>query len=240
MTKLRSSFLVLLFSSFYMTYSFSQVVSKQFSQVDRALINLYDSAINNNYDLSKQALKEAQNQWIIDSQVFVSEHTCTPVDDLGFCKVDGLFDIENMVLEANNFEMLAKYSLDIIRELQALRSMKYDEAYPLTDLWQVYIQYQDMHETVHDQMFGLREWFEFEDVVGNIAEKLESYDEHKIDYINDFFPHINAKIHMEKRDKVSECFLNFLYSLESGYRPDFEWPCDELGAAIYDMILLYR
>lgn len=233
-----------LFSLFFLLFIVitgeSQSVSIQFSKVDRALIDLYDQAKNKNYSLAKVALQNAQDQWIVDSQIFSNDFICSPLDDIGLCKIDRLFDVEGIVLDAKNFDMLAKYSLEIIEELQVLRSAKYNTAYPLTHLWSVYTQYQELNDTVHDSMFGLREWFEFEDMVSNIAIRLEYYDENDISYINKFFPHIDNKQHIESRDKVSECFVDFLYSLESGYRPDFEWPCDELGKAIYELILLYR
>lgn len=233
-------FLFFLLSLISVVSVMSQSVSNQFSQVDRALIDLYDQSQNKNYDLAKVALSNAEQQWVIDSELFVNDFTCSPIDDLGFCKVDRLFDIGDMVLEGKNYEMLTKYCMEIINELQVLRSAKYEEAYPLSDLWSVYAQYQEIRETVYDKMFGLREWFEFEDMVGDVAIRLEYYDQHNISYIKEFFPHIEKQAHLESRDKVSDCFLDFLYSLESGYRPDFEWPCDEFGQAIYDLILLYR
>jgi len=211
-----------------------------FYEVDRALISIHRYVTESNYQLTKESIQSAENIWNIERSKLDSSHECSAVEQLNLCNIDGLFAILSMQLERNSYPALDNYLMELVAELRDLRLSTGIETYPIDHLWMAYGHYQEVHLTVHDQMFGLREWFEFEDMVNGVGESLDAYSmlDDSTFHIN--YPEIDIKKHTEMKDKLNECFLNFIYSLDSGYTPDFEWPCDELGLALYDLILLYE
>ncbi len=233
------SFTILLLLSTSIT-STGQDQIANFYKVDKALISVHRYATEHNYQLTKESIKSAEDQWNVERSKLEAGHECSAVDQLSICNVDGLFSILSMQLDHNSYKALKSYLMELIMELRDLRESTNIKSYPIDHLWTAYQEYQEMHHTVHDQMFGLREWFEFEDMVNGVGESLDAYSMLDDSTFRINYPEIDIPKHTLMKDKVNECFLNFIYSLDSGYTPDFEWPCDELGTALYDLILLYE
>jgi len=238
MKKLKFCIGVLLFTFSQLNLS-AQSNNNAFTEVDKALIKLHQSAINKDFKSCRDYIGIAEDHWILDRQNLTQVYTCNPKEDLSICNIDGLFSILSMSMDVGDYVELKNYTETLIFELSSLRHETTKIEYPLDVLWRMYQEYYQMHIAIHDQMFDLKEWFEFEDMINAIAKQMEIYTSLEEKQITKLFPNIKIEDHNSHVDKMGDCFLYFLSSLESGYQDDFEWPCDELGTSIYNLILLY-
>ncbi len=234
--KLFSAIIIAIITTFS---GFSQQ-SNNYAQVESALLNLYFAADAEDYSKANSALKTSAKLWEATLSLKSDDQVCNILRQTHTCAIDGYFSVLRIALDSKNFDLVQLYSSKIITELSKSRSVESSQIYPLDIAWNAYQSYLSVHETVHDQMFGLREWFEFEDMVHTLSADLQYYNNFKLTDIQTYFPHIDAKAHNEALVAVNSCFYEFLLSLESGYTEEFEWPCYELGEALVKLLELYK
>jgi hypothetical protein len=138
--------------------------------------------------------------------------------------------------QLNKVPRIAK---EILYEFKNARLKNHITDYPLDDLLNMAEAYEDIEITINDQMFDLQCWFEFEDMLSNYMTSWDKYQTYHIQEIQNYFNYINAEDHQYIKEKIKECTLTFMDSLLSGYQPDFQVPCDELGKSIHDLLVLY-
>lgn len=100
--------------------------------------------------------------------------------------------------------------------------------------------YNQINEIVHDPMFGLLSWKEFLSDVDLMIDYWEMYKCYSDDYIKDYRPSIKLDEHQKICNKIEECLIEFIQSLESGFQEDFSLPCDSLGLSIEELVNLYK
>lgn len=218
---------------------FSQEKRRTIGQIDKAIINLFHASQNEDYKSSLAALKTLDTVWSNDKFKILDNYQCSPYQEVQACVVDGFVALLYTEIDLKDFVSVNNYTRELRSVFLQLKESQELTGDPVDILWEMYFHHQDVHETVHDLMFGLREWFEFEDMVKGFSDDINLYNALSEKEIQAYFPSLDVIVHADKLEKLNNCFLNFLLSLESGYRTDFEWPCDELGMALYEMILLY-
>jgi len=106
-------------------------------------------------------------------------------------------------------------------------------------LIQIQEEYEDIHDIVHDPLFGLKSWMEFQDEVDQLINLWEIY---KCNYEADIIPDYES-LDIDKHKficiRLEECLDDFLRSLETGFQPNFAFPCDTLGKSISELIKLF-
>jgi len=210
-----------------------------FPSFDSKLIALWQSAYHQDVDKSIASIKELQAEWkTIKKDVAQIRYS-------QFNNSEFIETIDNSIQTLEKFSSqkkvlgLEEFTYLILWEFRAMRNCVEIEDYPIDNLLEVHDVYNEVHYTVHDQMMGLLHWFEFQEIVDNLVENWDRYDCLSTDQIKANFGNIDLKKHEVLKSEVNYCLNDFIKSLESGYTPDFEIPCDEMGNAMRELIWLY-
>ena len=153
--------------------------------------------------------------------------------------LDQLLQLMDNQLAKGNINQLKSYAYHFLWEFRSIRQCSFIETYPLDMLWNAHDLYKEIHYTIDDPMFGLREWSEFEELVNDFICEFETYDLVHIRQIMEWYSGIDTEQHNASKEKVSECLYNLLISFDSGYQPDYKLPCDELGYALESLFQSY-
>jgi len=215
---------------------------KSYPKLDKALISLWHSSKTSDHEGAKNAIDQIDREWsLIVTDLYKYLNPFVNIDQ--FNKDMDYFIISMKIsLYEEDYADLAIYSMKMLYQFKALREHQKNasvEAYPLDHLLNMIATYKEIDETVHDQMFGLKYWFEFEDLVAKLKQEWQVYDELSHTQITACFPFMSKGYHLLGKSKVKDCLSYFLASLESGYRTDFAMPCDELGGALRELLVLY-
>jgi len=229
------SLIIIVFQSFGQINPFKQ----DYLSVDKQLIKLLDGSIQKENGKCASALAAAQKSWNETQLLELSDAICNILQESHRCKIIDNFEIISLLIKSKDYDRIKTYTLNTIQEVQELRSLNRIKQYPLNYLLDAYLIYEEIHLCVHDQMFGLREWFEFEDLILDLKKKLELYKAVEFRYLHFHYSFLEKKRHNDSLQKVLDCFSEFNSSLESGYTKDFELPCDQLGDSLISLMLLY-
>ncbi len=152
------------------------------------------------------------------------------------------YGINNHLQKASNPETPKAEKLksveSIITTLHEYRRATNSEV-PFDELWDAYLAYQEIKETVNDQMMNLKEWFEFDDQIDRFMCEWDDYDLLDPALMSRYHPEIDRSDRKELGIKMQECLNTFMKSIESGFRPDFVLPCDEIGRVLDDSLSLF-
>lgn len=141
--------------------------------------------------------------------------------------------------ESGYIHELSETAYNILWEFNHMRDCLNLHSYSLDKLLNAHLFYNEVHYTVHDDMLGLRYWFEFLEIVEDFIKYWEIYDCTPIEKIQIHFNNIDANIHSNQKTRINKCLTSFLESMESGNRLDFEMPCDDMGNALMELIWSY-
>lgn len=213
-----------------------------YPKLDQALISLWHHSTVNDHEGAKHALDHIDREWnLMVPELYKYLHPTVNIEQ--FNKDMDYFIISMKIsLYERDYIDLAKFSKKMLFQFKYFREHHKSFAgtsYPIDHVLNMVAYYSEINETVHDQMFGLKYWFEFEDMVNAFQSEWQAYDAKRTEEITKCFPFIAEVEHEMAKEKIEECLSYFLASLESGYRTDFEIPCDELGNALYELIILY-
>lgn len=143
-------------------------------------------------------------------------------------------------IEIQNFEFTEAVTNKILWKLKELRFSMGQTDYPIDLLIILQKKYKNIHKAVHDQKLDLLEWMQFQDMVNRFVDDWEQYNCLAIEEIELQFPNINKDQHEIFKNNFMNCLDTFIESLQSGYRTDFELPCDDLGDALFSLSSLYQ
>jgi len=210
-----------------------------YQEMDRQLLSLWKSAKTENYKMCIAYLNKVEHEWntILPK---VKDLAVSNIDTEEFAK-DVQLEIASMhiSLKRKTCKRIEVSCLELLQSFSNLRESAGVEGYPIDDLLSINTYYNDIHYAVHDKMMGLLYWFEFQDLVDNFIDKWHAYDCIPPSEIQNQFDNINLSQHADLKVKLNSCLDEFIDSLESGYTPDFEIPCDDLGVAIRELMWLY-
>jgi hypothetical protein len=119
-----------------------------------------------------------------------------------------------------------------------MRKSQYGES-PIERIWDAYLKYKILHNTVNDQMMNLQEWFEFEDQINEFLCSWDNYEVLSQQELFEFSPIFDNKKKNELNVEMRQCIEEFLQSTESGFRLDFIMPCDRIGKVVEENLLLF-
>lgn len=213
-----------------------------YASLDQALIELWDSSKNSDNLRATVALDRIDREWnLIVPDLYKFLNPVVNIQDFNK-DMDYLIISMKISLYGRDFGELSQVAIKMLYQFKALREHQFNMKnanYPIDAVLDMVELYEEIDDTVHDQMFGLKYWFEFEDMVLGFNSEWDAYKKLSIENVTQCFPHIVKHEHDIKIEKVEECLSFFLASLESGYRTDFEIPCDQLGSALSDLLVLY-
>ena len=215
---------------------------ESYPKLDKALISLWHSSKISDHEGAKKALDQIDREWsIVVPDLYKYLNPFVNVEE--FDKDMDYFIISMKIsLYEEDYPDLAIYAMKMLHQFKMLRAHQNNsitEVYSLDHLLNMIELYSEIDDTVHDQMFGLKYWFEFADLVSGFESEWAVYDDLSIEQITICFPFITQGEHDLLKDKVTECLTYFTDSLDSGYRTDFEMPCEELGGALKELLVLY-
>lgn len=221
------------------TTIFSQSADFVFPELDQALIGVWRAAEEERTkDLREVSnhlseIWEAEKRFVsalppeyLTRELFIIEVSCQVLEIQEAAALQDFVTVRNTAQEL----LLAfweirdcydhvDYSLDVLLDL-------------LDDVVQIEM-------SVNDVMFDKMEWYEFEFYVRNAVRNYDYYAGLSDSDLTDFFPGMNLDRHHMLRDKLASCIMDFLYSLEEAYQPDFVKPCDEMGNSLQQLIFFY-
>jgi len=142
-------------------------------------------------------------------------------------------------VKKSDFEKIKFFVAELLYEQYSMRSCFSSEAYPLDGLLTLSQSYKAVKTVVKDPMMDLLEWYEFIDLINTMVDDWQAYDCIDFSIIQKHFPNISESQHSLLKEKSNECLSTFLKSLESGYRLDFEIPCEEFGESIHSILFMY-
>lgn len=216
----------------------SQNQSLVFPAFDEALLQIWKfekgrgnlpaglKQIENEWDSVRKELKERKLQHInIDDFILLIDEE---VVSLRFFNDMYMKDFASMI------------SYNILLDFKTLREHSDPIQYSLDRLLDTYNLFHEIEGTVNDQMFGLLEWFEFEDLMCGLKTHIEEYNEISINEIQKHFPSINNAEHFQSKQRVLECFSELQRSLNTGFIPDFKIPCNDLKQSLEELFNLYK
>ena len=215
--------------------SFGQDLKLFFPEMDATLINLWQGNPNG-INIDKQ-VTFLNTEWVIASEVI-----CQSLDshlDENHLNIKEQLTLLTAEADRKRINQVQRIALDILKEFRTLREKQVSFIYPLDYLLSTYDAVLEIDYTVHDLMFGLRYWFEFQDLLNDLECKWNSY--RSISSIELLFYNqtLNLEQHEENCTKFENCMEDFLASLDSGYQPDFKAPCSDMKEALIDLIANY-
>ncbi len=231
-----------LFVFFILSSNASMIIGQHsltYPQMDLAIIKLRKAIIMQDVAQYPEALQVLRDHWGVAANLMLS------FDFLEF-NIDELVEVEDLTLHAladalsGNDSLAAMEELAYFRQnLMDLRTCEGVEFYPLDAFWKSFDIYHEVRHIVNDQMMDLRGWFEFEDMITEMVARWNQYELIVQDYADEYFPGFNQEEQSIINEEMEGCMSHFIESLESGYRPDFIVPCDQVGFTMEKALDLY-
>ena len=211
-----------------------------FPQMDLALIHLRKAVIEQETMNHETHLQDLTDQWGVVANEMLAY-------DLFEFNMAELVEVQDLTLQSLSEALTRNDSLQAMEEIDFFRQNLMDartcigvENYPLDAFWESYDVYRDVRHTVNDQMLDLREWFEFDDMVTEMVARWNQYELIVKKHADSYFPGFDHEKQMEINTEMEGCLSHFIESLESGFRPDFILPCDQIGYTMEKALDIYN
>lgn len=210
-----------------------------YPSLDRELITLWKSAHERDLQNSITSLKGVLHEWTI-AKASLMRSKDSKIDRKQFID-ETEYMIKGLRIYVDNGDLthLEQITYQMLWDFSLMRDCIGIDDYPIDRLLHMHITHNEIHYTVHDEMMGLRYWFEFQDIVNDFIAHWDEYDCMGIEEIQKYFKNIDPIFHKDLKQTLHTCLAEFIKSMESGYRTDFEIPCDKMGNAIRELIWLY-
>ncbi len=208
-------------------------------EMDKALITLWYAATNHCEEESWYALTDLKKVWNQNQDDFhFHQQNGLKLEEFK-ASVDHLIKIMERSEENGNYSNLASFAYELIWEFRAVRDcLEYDD-YPLDQLWKVYDSYLEIHFVVNDIMFGKMEWFEFKDLLKDLERNWTGYKSIDNASITAWFEGFDTDLHTMSKNSFEECHQQFQTALNKSNTTHYVIPCDDMGAALNELILVY-
>lgn len=207
---------------------------------DQILLSLNNISKEELVEKSEVYLKQIEGLWPNVKNRLYSEIDWNKNQNSIVRDIDIKVNILKRSIEIHNAEYTAALSFKILSIFQKLRYDRDNKDYPIDLLLSLSSRYTEINKTVYDQKLDLYEWMEFQEMVDKFISDWENYNCLSIEDISNSFPNLDKKKHEMSKGKFIMCLEDFINSLESGYRSDFELPCSELGNALDTLTTLYH
>jgi len=209
-----------------------------FPDFDTALLDIWISA-DTETEPWKEKVDKVQQEWDKVKQ-WVNKGAQKDPKIIAFVdEVDLYLSTLTDCFYSEDFKLMKEYAFKALWYSRYLRRSEKIDDYPLDVLWNVHFEYNELHHIIHDQMFGLREWSEFSDMVSDFSDLWVDYKSIPIYDLHKYFPDIDLDEHEEVKKNITICLSKLMDSMKSGYQPDYEIPCDDLGLALDELFTLY-
>jgi len=210
-----------------------------FPELDKSLLNVWIVSQSHGVDALETSILKTENEWLNIKDALAKEkvdnyNMKSFTHDLSY-----LVELMKRDFENEKYGQIQGYAEHFLWEFRTLRRCSFIEYYPLDQLWDVYDIYKEVHYTIDDPMFGLREWAEFELLVNDLIKAWENYELIHDGQLIEYYTAIDFNAHKQTKAKISNCILELVASFESGYRTDYQLPCDELDMAFMSLFTLY-
>lgn len=230
---------VLLVGGFILCSNVFFAQESPYAEFERNLISVWFSGSNACDIQLEYSTQELLKSWkelshITNYKDEVTHHTCLY-----------RYELENLLIELNDNKDLFKYSEinrtthRIFYVLSDLRQCKGEYKYHLDLLWNSYVQFIEINTAVNDVMFNKLEWFEFMDVVNCLEESWTDFKELGPEIIVSQCSTVSTNVLSQKMNQFDNCFEVFKRAFDGSYYSEFIEPCDDMGQALLEMILLF-
>ena len=210
-----------------------------YPELDKSFIKLWHYSSVRDAKASKLAFDNFNSEWKNVKKKLLKKNTSDASLNTFASEMEDYITLMSSSIEESNLSSLDGAIYDAILSWRSLRKSKGKDQYSLDKLWQVYDQYCEIDFTISDPMLNLKSWFEFEKDVEKFNELWATYEEVPWEEIQQHFPGITQKEHSYHKQILNQCLDDFIGSLESAYRLDFEMPCEEIGVSINNLIFFY-
>ena len=178
-------------------------------QIDAAIIKLHFAAKSQDYKATMVSVNALDSVWSANKFKILDKYNCTAREEMNACRMDGTIATIQMYFEDRDYIPIKKGSEELSSIFKDIKQKEILESDPVDLLWNMYMHYEEVHRTVHDNMFGLREWFEFEDLVQVLARDIDLYNGIEFSAMQKYFPYLNRVENENQVEKLNNCFLYF-------------------------------
>lgn len=230
--------------AFVISFSFLNIAQAQIEEYsvifDQLMLKLNNESYQEIEENAEYYLNQISDLWPkvknkLYAEVDWDKHQNHDVRD-----IDLYINVLKKSIEMKNDEYTEVVSLKILMKLKSIRNTMGINNYPIDLVITLQSKYQNINKVVNDQKLDLLEWMEFQDLVDEFIINWEIYNCLSSTEIDLRFPNLDKEQHEQSKNKFASCLENFIDSMKSGYRTDFELPCEDLGDALYSLSKLYQ
>lgn len=209
-----------------------------FSEFDQQAIQLMDCIDRNCSELTIHK-DQFSEEWLKVKERILNHHY-DHLDNERFVKyIDPFVRKANAVSYTEGSKESKVYLFKILNSFSEIRDWNCNESYPLDIVLNLLRNYDEFHVIIHDPLFDLREWKEFEFSIAHFQSTLELYENIEPEVIHSFNYHLDIDVHRLQIEKIKSCLADLKLATESGYQKTFEMPCDNLGNSLEELLMLY-
>ena len=217
----------------------SEVPPFIFPELDQALIQVWLAAEAEDANALAFHYTALNNQWQ-DARTEISEFPLTAYNPYLFVgTLDALLGHLNKAQIKLDYLEVGDIVNAIQREFQIVRQFHHQDYYPLDLWWDVQAIFAEIHSATDDPKLGLLEWQELECLFDEMICVLHDYEQRAEENITLYAPQVDEDTHKAAMNQVYECIASYQEALMEGYQQDLVWPCDQINAALTDILKCY-
>ena len=207
-----------------------------YPQLDAHLVSIWIQAEKNDISKLVAVYPTLQTEWNhVKSNLLTKE-----IRHLNLSQLVADLDLEIAQMGAHinkeHFDALVRATKSILYSFKETRQFYTGEKSALDDFLSTWQIYEELHYAVDDEMLGLYEWDEFNQL-------FLDFQEHFKEYVHTATPAFEGESKLLFDlcvRRVEECMEEFAHTLATAQQNQFEAPCDDTRDALMDILSLYQ
>lgn len=208
-------------------------------ELDQAALNLRSASLNGQQSHIRDAFISLRQIWQDQGLSILNANLLNngAIDDIRSCQNDRLKRIEDAINQGK-MDQVFQVTEAFIDEMVQLRAA-YEDAYAFDELWEYKSKYDRLNKIIHDQMLDLLEWNEIDMLYDQLDCSWQKYELLYQDLLPVYYPNFDVARQKSIFVEMQTCLDRLRQALDSGFRPDFIVPCDDIGSLIEENLELF-
>ena len=210
-----------------------------FPEFDQALIRVWLSADSEEPQLISTQTASLKEQWQ-DTRTEIGEFPLTVYNPYLFIgTIDALLEHLDQAQAQLDFAEVKDIISAMQREFLIVRQFHHQDYYPLDLWWDVQFVFAEVQSATNDPKLGLLEWQELECLFDEMVCLLHDYEQRAEEHLTVYAPQVDEDAHKTAMNQIYECIASYQEALMEGYQQNLVWPCDQISAALLDILKCY-
>lgn len=211
-----------------------------YPELDKTILKVWSLSKRGDGKAVLEQAKNIESVWKKVRTSFPGSPKAGPVCHSFACNID-MKVVDIVALKrTTDHEVISALSFQIMIMLRDLRKLIGQHNYPLDHLLNMKEVYDEIHTSIHDQMLSLYDWCEFEDMNVSLNELWNTYNYTSPAQISTFLSTSKLSNHEILKETFQDCIEEFNAAIDTGWKDNFDLPCDKMGSALDALILLYK